>query len=131
MLLAELALARIPGLIVTKAPIDLAFDFLVATEQGVCFFVVVKAFSSSRHHLAAWRADEEWKWKLDAETVRHARESRNSFLLFVFDADTDLGRFLRLDTLPEPNPEDSIVRVRLPAENVINKENLEAIIAAI
>jgi len=100
----------------------------VATEQGACFFVEVEAFSSARHVVGGWGAGEEWKWKLDAGIVRRARESRNPFLLFVFDADTDRGRFLRLDTLPEPNHDHPTVMVRLPVENAIDKEHLEALI---
>ena len=134
-LLAELALSRIPRLIVTKHPDrptgDAGFDFLVATEKGFCFFVDVRAFSSARLKISQGDPDEDWNWRLDATIVRRARESRSPFVLFLFDADTDSGRFLRLDTLCAPNQGEPKVPVRLPAENTINKENLEKMIAAL
>ncbi len=134
-LLAELALARLPGLIVNKRPdrpdIDFGYDFLVATEKGTCFFVDVEAFSSSRNRIADNGSDQEWRWHLDTELVRRAHESRSPFLLFLFDADTDQGRFLRLDTLPIPDRGDRTMTVRIPAKNIINKENLNELIVSL
>ena len=46
----------------------------------------------------------------------------------MFDADSEQGRYLRLDTLPIPNPDAEQTIVRLPAENLINRENLERLI---
>jgi hypothetical protein len=124
MLLAELALARVPGLIVNKqhSAGDLCYDFLVATERGACFFIEVKAFSSMR-----LGAKAEWRWRIDASLVHHARESMSPFFLFVFDADTDHGRFLRLDTLPTPDTRS--VTVRIPRENTLDRKGVEGIVA--
>ncbi|HEY2156125.1 MAG TPA: DUF4365 domain-containing protein, partial [Isosphaeraceae bacterium] len=122
----ELALARVPGLVVNKQSADLGYDFLVATERGACFFIAVKAFSSMR--IDAEDVDStEWRWRIAATLVRRARESRSPFFLFVFDADTDHGRFLRLDTLPATN--SRLVTVRIPRENTLDRKNLEAIVA--
>jgi hypothetical protein len=132
-LLAELALARVPGLTVhdrpDRAPSELPYDYLVSTEHGLCFFVTVKAFSSSRLDIRDIEVVPELRWSVDAHLVRRARESESPFLLFLFDADTDHGRYLRLDTLPGPSPGARQVTVRLPAEQMINKENIERLIA--
>jgi hypothetical protein len=134
-LLAELALARVPGLIVNRRP-DRAesrfgYDFLVATERGLCFFVEVKAFSSFRLRATHAAPDGDWRWHLDAKTVRDAHESRSSYLLFLFDADTEQGRYLRLDTLPAPAGDEGRVTLLLPTDHAITRENLEALIAAL
>jgi hypothetical protein len=131
-LLAELALARLPGLVVHKRPerppAELPYDFLVATEHGLCFFVGVKAFSSFRLDVRDVEAVRELRWPVDADLIRRARESQSPYLLFLFDADTEHGRYLRLDNLPDPDPQASRLTVRFPAEHTINKENLERLI---
>jgi hypothetical protein len=129
MLLAELTLARVPGLVVNKqhSAADLGYDFLVATERGACFFIQVKAFSSMRLEAKDVDATAEWRWRIDASLLRHARASRSPFFLFVFDADTDHGRFLRLDTLPAPAARS--VTVRIPRGNTLDRQGLEAIVA--
>jgi hypothetical protein len=132
-LLAELALARVPGLVVYKRPdrppSELPYHFLVTTEHGFCFFVEVRAFSSMRLDVADVETVGELRWSVDADLVRHARESLSPVLLFLFDADSDHGRYLRLDTLPAPVSEAHRLTVRLPVEHTINKENLEKLIA--
>jgi hypothetical protein len=134
-LLAELALARVPGLIVNKRPVrpdfDLAYDFLVVTDRGACFFVDAKAFSSSKRRLLDIGESGEWRWHLDAALVRDARRSRSPFVLFLFDADREEGRYLRLDTLPAPSRGVRRITVRLPVENTINRPNLETMIASL
>jgi hypothetical protein len=134
-LLAELALARVPGLIVNKRPdrpdFDLAYHFLVVTDRGSCFFVGVKAFSSSKRGLSDVEESGEWRWHLDAALVRDARRNRSPFVLFLFDADREEGRYLRLDTLPAPARDVRRITVRLPIENTINRSNLETMIASL
>ena len=132
-LLAELALARLPGLIVherpNSAPSELPYDFLVSTEHGLCFFVAVRAFSSFWLDVRDVEVVPELRWSVDADLVRRARDSESPFLLFLFDADTDHGRYLRLDTLPPPAPGARLVTARFPVEQVITKEHLERLIA--
>jgi hypothetical protein len=132
-LLAELALAPVPGLIVHErpngAPSALPYDFLVSTEHGRCFFVAVRAFSSSRLDVHDVEAVPELRWSVDADLILRARGSESPFVLFLFDADTDHGRYLRLDTLPGPSPAARQVTVRLSVEHVINKENLDKLVA--
>ena len=134
-LLAELALARIPGLVVHKrpdrAPADLAYDFLVVTDRGACFFVAVNAFASFRMtaHRGDIREAPELHWMVDADLVRRVRASESPFVLFLFDADTEHGRYLRLDMLPDPGPKAEFLQVRFPVENTITKESLTRFIA--
>lgn len=126
-LLAKLALARVPGLVVNEGASDHDYDFLVATPKGACFFVAVKAFSSMRLEAEDVDTTAEWRWRIDAALIRRARESRSPF--FLFDADTDHGRSLRLDTLPAPGPEARTVMVRIPRENALGRKHLEEIVA--
>ncbi len=128
-LLAELALSRIPGLIVSRRPdrpdSGIGFDLLAATDGGFCFFVAVRAFSSATGRVKGHRRRDVWTWTLKPAEVRRARESRSPFLLFLFDADTDEGRFLRIDSLPEPDPETDRVRLDFPEQNTIDGKSLE------
>lgn len=130
-LLAELALARVPGLVVARRPDPSdpsTHDFLVATGRGPCITVAVEAFSSLRLRAEDPGAVDEWRWHLDRALVRRAREGGSPSFLFLFDADTDGGRFLRLDTLDVPTPAPRRITVRLSAENAITKANLEKLI---
>jgi hypothetical protein len=131
-LLAELALARVPELVVSKLAsnghFDLGHDFLVAGPHGVCFFVKVQAFSSMASKLREVAEISELRCPVAATTIRAARDSRTPVILFLFDADTDHGRFLRLDTLPDPDANSSNVMVRLPATQSITRESLEELI---
>jgi len=132
-LLAELALARLPSLLVHKRAdhpaSDLPYDFLVATERGLCFFVEVKAFSSSRLAVSDVRTVPELLWSVDAGLIRRVRANQSPFILFLFDADTDHGRYLRLDTLPDPQPGSRRLVVQFPLEQTINRRNVERLIA--
>ncbi len=128
-LLAELALARVPGLTIEKRPArltaDFRFDFRVTTKKGAQFFVEIDAFSSFDLDIAEVETVPELKWTL----VHYARQSGTLVLLFVFDADTGHGRYLRLDTLPEPDLQARRLTVRLPLENTITRENLRKLIS--
>src|SRR5258707_427808 len=91
-LLGELALARVPGLIVLKpparSPAELPFDFWVTTEDGLAFMVTVKGFSSFALHLRNTESIPELRWPLDADWLRRVHANRCPALVFLFDADT-------------------------------------------
>lgn len=124
-LLAQLALARLPGATAYRAAAaDDGYDYLVAAADGFCFFVRVKAFSSVRNHLPDVAGLPELTWPVERETVDRARQSRSPVVLFLFDADTEHGRFVRLDTLPQPANGNRAVTLRLPIENAIHKDSL-------
>ncbi len=134
-LLAELALARVPELVVTKLAANgrasIGFDYLAAAPGGLCFFVKVKAFSSLAAHLAKPARIAELRWSAPTKLIRQARRSHSPVFLFLFDADTDHGRYLRLDLLPEPAPDQRHVTVGLPVEQTISLENLILLLAEI
>jgi hypothetical protein len=134
-LLAELALVRIPELLVHKRPEhaapDLEYDFLVSTVDGLCFFVKFKSFSSIRQKSRHVDTADELRLTVDADFIRRACANQTPVLLFLFDADADHGRFLRLDTLPEPASDDKHYVLRFPKKNTIDKESLEKAIAAL
>jgi len=132
LLLAELALARVPELLVHKEPPHATpgfrYDFLVATPDGFCFFVEVEAFSSTELRLKEVESSDELRWKIDAPSIRLAKRSRSPVVLFLFDADTDHGRYLRLDTLPT-SAAKARNTVKLPATNTINPTNLRRLVS--
>lgn len=132
-LLAELALAQVPELTVHKPPerhaSELRYDFLVTTEHHFCFFVAAKAFSSIRQKIAGLNEVHELILPVDAALIRQASASLQPFVLFLFDADTDHGRFLRLDDLPEP--EGDRVALRLDIQNTISKKSLATLVATL
>jgi hypothetical protein len=49
-------------------------------------------------------------------------------MLFLFDADMDPGRFLRLDTLPNPGDAKTVV-LSFPIENTITGDSIRALAA--
>jgi hypothetical protein len=132
-LLGELALVRHPDLAIHKRtsgpPPELPYDFLVTTTDGLCFYVEIKAFSSMRLGIEDQESIPELLWSVDADLVRRARESRNPVVLFLFDADGEHGRYLRLDTLPAPAPNARQVMLRFPVERTISSESLERLVA--
>jgi len=123
-LLAQLALSRVPGLTIYQSPSQAPFDFLASTSDGFCFFVEAKAFSSTRQHIREIEAVSELRWRLPSNVMEAAARSHTPVMLFLFDADTGHGRFLRLDDLPA-NHGGRYLTVRLPVQNTITKENLQ------
>jgi hypothetical protein len=127
-LLARLALARLSNKTIIEEETRGPFDYFVKTEDGVEFFVEVRALSSIREKIREIETIEELRWKIPNRLVQSAQRENRPVALFVFDADTGHGRFLRLDSLNIlPNP--ALQRtVRLPRENTITKETLSRLI---
>lgn len=134
-LLAKLALARVPELLVYDRPLngtqDLGYDFLVTTADGVCFFVEVGGYSSYHRKLRDPAAVGELQWSIGPDKIRDSRRSQSPVVMFLFDADTEHGRFARLDTLPEPDRAARRVVVSFPVENTITSESLRALVAGL
>jgi hypothetical protein len=122
-LLVKLVLARLWDLRVLKFSDD-NDDLLVVTEQGFCFFVVSKGFSSIATGSNEIDASDELIATLEPGLFERVRFYRNPVVLFYFNADTDHGRYLRLDTLPDTDVEE----VRLPIANTITKAPVEKLI---
>ncbi len=128
-LLAELALARAPELSVHKPKQDCGYDFLVATPSGTCFFVLVKAFSSKKLSIRDVQEIVDLRWRIDTKHIRRARASHTPVLVFLIDADTDHGRYLRLDTTPIRRESSQSQMIRFALKNTIDKEGVETLIA--
>jgi hypothetical protein len=127
-LLAQLALSRVPSLVVYQSPEQHEYDFLVSTQTGFCFFVEVQAFSSIHERIRNVDTVDELRWRIRKELVQRANESRSPVILFLFDADTDHGRFLRLDTLPPMSTSGQLRTVRFPICNVICRNRLQELV---
>ena len=130
-LLAELALARLPELSVHKPKEDCGYDFLVATPSGVCFFVLVKAFSSKALNARQIEEINELRWRIDTQQILRAGAGHTPVFIFLIDADTDHGRYLRLGTLHARNGSSDSQTIRFPRENTIDRKGLENLVAGL
>jgi hypothetical protein len=130
-LLAELALTRVPELSVHKPKEACGYDFLVATSSGVCFFVLVRAFSSKNQNIRAIDQLADWRWRVRTDFIVHAQESPSPVFMFLIDADTEHGRYLRLDTLEVRNKSAQAQTIRFPRDNTIDKRGIQALVAAL
>lgn len=134
-LLAELALIRVFEFTIHRrfsGPAGPEHDFLVTAPDGASCLVDVKGFSS--HHLKlrdVVASLPELGWAVQADVVRKARQSPTPVVMFLYDADTEHGRFARLDTLPEPDWGTRRVVVAFPVENTITPESLRALVAGL
>ena len=128
-LLAELALARVFSLGVRKDPDESEHDLAVTTERNLRFFVEIRAFSSFRMKVSDVAAVPELLWSVGADHVRRARRSADPVVLFLFDADTDHGRYLRLDTLAPPPRNVRWLTLRFPIEHTITRESVEHLVS--
>jgi hypothetical protein len=124
-LLVGLALARLPELRVCKFADEKPMDILVVTEQGFCFFVIPQGFSSLAAGLKNVETLDNWAFPVDSHLIVRARERRSPVVFFLFDADTDHGRYLRLDGLPKSNVQE----LRFPIEHTITRTSVQKLIA--
>jgi hypothetical protein len=128
-LLAELALARFPELSIHKPKETCGYDILVVTSSGACFFVAVKAFSSKRLKVRRLEEINELRWTLKTHEVLRAHESPTPVFVFLIDADTDHGRYLRLDTVAIKKDPPDLLTIRFPRENRIDKKGIAKLLA--
>ena len=128
-LLTKLALSRLGGLSFFETSQNEPYDFVVATSEGSCFFVEVKAFSSIRLNMSKVDKIQELRWRIPSKLLAEANRSRNPFILFLFDADTDHGRFLRLDSIPPTMNSARFQTIRLPISNTITEKTLRALVS--
>jgi len=130
-LLAELALARVPELSVHKPKEDCGYDFLIATPSGVCFFVLAKSFSSKKLNIRDIDQIAELRWRINTDHIVHAKEGHTPVFVFLIDADTDHGRYLRLDTIDVHNKSSQVQTIRFPLDNTIDKDGIEKLVATL
>lgn len=128
--LAELAIARVPELAEVHNPTgaapDVPYDFLVLTPNAVPVYIVARGYSSRKCKIEP-EAVPVLEWKADAKMIAAAVSSHDPVVLFLFDADRDHGRFLRLDTLPEPPASAKTVVLSFPVENTITGDSVRAL----
>ena len=127
-LLAQLALSRLKSVDVFRPQADGGWDFLVAAPNGATVAVVVEAFSSIKRRWTQVADLPVLRWSLDRALIDRAAASRTPVVLFLFDADTDHGRYLRLDNLKSRGG-DGAFTVSLPIEQAINPRSVAALMA--
>lgn len=126
--LAKLSLLKVGDLYVYPTNQGEPYDFSVHTKNGFCFFVEVKAFSSIQLRMRKIEEVKELRWRVPIRLIEAAKESVNPIILFLFDGDTDHGRYLRLDALDLESRSEKSQTIRLPVENTINEKNLRSMI---
>ncbi len=124
-------LARLSEVAVSDTPHDTPFDLQVVTDKGACFFVAVDAFSSMHRHMDDIERVRTIAWPVAKELIEFARSAGSPTFAFLFDADTDHGRFLRLDTLPESRAASRRVTLAFPVENAIDRASLERLVRSL
>jgi hypothetical protein len=129
-LLAKLALSRLKGTVLVAAPLpdNIGFDYLVTTREGFTFFVEVKGFSSSKEMVRDVESIDLLRRRVLATFLSHARAMKCPVVLFVFDVDTDHGRYLRVDNLPVEKTSGQFRTVRLPRQNTITQESIHRLL---
>jgi hypothetical protein len=129
-LLAELAVLRVSGLVMLKPPNgnSLPFQLVAASQSGVCFIIETVAYSSFQLKIEP-ESIPVLELEAEADRVRTAQRIPTPVVMFLFDADRDHGRFLRLDTLPEPPVGAKTVVLSFPVENTITGDSIRALAA--
>jgi hypothetical protein len=129
-LIAKLVLTR-AGLVVQDAPAPQPFTFLASTPDGFYFLVEVKAYSSmhgGRRPVLAG-LDNQSQWLVEAAIVRAAGEVNLPVVLFVIDADGEVGYYARLDRLVRPTRGQRTAFVSLAGDRDLSPNALTALVA--
>lgn len=128
-LIAELALTR-AGLIVQDAPLPQPFDLLASTPDGFLFLVEVKAYSSIHGGKRPTfdRSRNLDSWPVERSVLRAAAEVNLPVVLFVIDADTEVGHYARLDRLPRPSRDQRTTLVPLSSDRDLSPDSLTALV---
>jgi hypothetical protein len=127
--LAKMALLTTRGLTIFENMYTKAYDYAVATEDGMFIRIRVEAYSSRLAGVERVEAIPELRWTLDADVIRQARASRAPVVLLLFDADTGHGRYARLDVLPAVPRGAKSVAVSLPLSNTAHPASLRCLVA--
>jgi hypothetical protein len=129
-LIAKLALAR-AGLVVQEAPAPERFDFLASTPDGFYFLVEVKAYSSIHggRRPVLDPSSNLYRWPVETSILQAAAEVNLPVVLFVIDADREVGHYARLDRLPRQNDDQRTTSVRLAADRDLSPGALAALVS--
>lgn len=129
--LARMALVTTLELTIYENLHSKAYDYAVATEDGMFIRIRVEAYSSRLAGVERVDTIPELRWTLAADVVRQARASKAPVVLLLFDADTDHGRYARLDVLPAPARGAKSAAVGLPLSNKVDPASLKCLIAGL
>ena len=129
-LIAKLALTR-AGLIVQDAPAPQPFDLLVSTPGGLYFLVETAGYSSmhSRRGPRIDRSNAPLRWPVDVSVLQAAAQVNLPAVLFVIDADREVGHYVRLDRLPPPNSNQRTTSVALTADRDLTPAAIAALVS--
>ena len=125
--LAQLAVVRVPELLAFDRPNHAGdafpFDLLVMEDEEARFSIVARGFATARAKIET-DGIPDLECEVDANLVRQARKHPYPVVMFLFDADRDPGRFLRLDTQPEPAANAKVTLLTFPIENTITEASV-------
>jgi hypothetical protein len=127
--LARMALVTTLGLTIFENLHSKAYDYAVATEDGMFIRIRVEAYSSRLAGVERVDTIPELRWTLPVDVVRQARASKAPVVLLLFDADNDHGRYARLDVLPAPARGAKSVAISLPLSNTVDPARLRCLVA--
>lgn len=129
-LIAKLVLTR-AGLVVQDVPPPQPFTFLASTPDGFYLLVKVAAYSSM-HGIRQPVFDgvhDQYRWPVEASVMRAAGDVNLPVVLFVIDADREVGHYARLDRLPRPTRGQRTTSVFLAADRDLSPNALAALIS--
>ena len=126
-LIAKLALTR-AGLVVQDAPPPQPFDLLASTPDGVYFLVEVEAYSSMHggRRPVFDPPGEPRRWPVDPSLLLAAGNGNLPVVLFVVDADLEVGHYARLD---RADRDQRTPAVSLAADRDLSPTALAALVA--
>jgi hypothetical protein len=131
-LIAKLALTR-AGLVVQDAPPTPPepFDLLASTPDGFYFLVLVKPYSSMHggRRPEFDRSHDQSRWPVESSVLRAAGAVNLPAVLFVIDADREVGHYARLDRLPHSSRDQRTTFVSLSAERDLSPIALAALVS--
>ena len=127
--LAKMALLTTLELTIFENLYSKAYDYAVATEDGMFIRMRVDAYSAKLAGVEGVDAVPELRWTLAADVVRQARASKAPVVLLLFDADSGHGRYARLDVLPAPARGAKSAAISLPLSNTVNPASLRCLVA--
>lgn len=124
--LAKLALSGVPSWSVTDITEGGKFDYAVMdVNSGTSFMVEVKSLSSIHSNRKIDPSASEIPIQVAASLVKSAQAMHCPVFLFVFDVDTDHGRFRRLDLFDIADVHGEKFWLYLPISNVINAQSMQ------
>lgn len=123
--LTRLALSRMEGWVIEEQPLDGHFDFGVVTDTGKRFLIEVKAGSSLRGRFSDMATADNVRYRLDKRVLERASSQEQPTVLFLFDVDTEAGRYLILKDFDSKGDSASSPVVSLPKSNLISTSALK------